>query len=364
MLTATGFSTVSAIANKTGANLLYKSTVNYQLNDFGNWNGTPQDTVSIAITGFSANEGNTGTTIRKFNLNLSAASTLPVTVAFTTADGTATAGSDYQATSGTVTFAPGERLKPVEVTIIGDLTEEASETVILKLSNPTNANLSSDSSVATIINDDSTGDVELTPAVTEGPYFNEYSDAAHNRSDVTSNTSRPSVLNGKPLEITVNVFEVDGSDVTPLENARVDIWQTDAIGKYSDEAVEGTSGQTFLRGYQFTKGGGDVDFTTIFPGWYHDRTAHIHFMARTESSGGELMNRLTSQFFFKDSLTDSVYSHSPYNTRGTRDTTNQDDFVYQQYDDNGDVVGDFLVLELTPDGSGYKATFNVYVASV
>ncbi len=63
-----------------------------------------------------------------------------VSIDYATSNGTATAGSDYTATSGTLTFAPGELTKFITIPIVDDnLFENASETFNLTLSNPTNS---------------------------------------------------------------------------------------------------------------------------------------------------------------------------------------------------------------------------------
>ena len=62
---------------------------------------------TISIAGVQVKEGNSGTTDAVFTLTLSAPSSVPVTVAYGTEDGTAKAGSDYLTTNGIVTFAPG-----------------------------------------------------------------------------------------------------------------------------------------------------------------------------------------------------------------------------------------------------------------
>jgi hypothetical protein len=77
-----------------------------------------------------------------------------VTVNYSTADGTATAGEDYTATSGTLTFSPGETTNTVFVQIIDDLIYEGDETFSLNLSDPTNATISDDQGIGTILNDD------------------------------------------------------------------------------------------------------------------------------------------------------------------------------------------------------------------
>ena len=87
-----------------------------------------------------------------FTLSLPSPSALPVAVEFSTADGTALAGSDYEAASGTLTFAPGETSKTIIVPTVNDLVTEDDETFVVNLSNPTGgATLADGQGVATII---------------------------------------------------------------------------------------------------------------------------------------------------------------------------------------------------------------------
>ena len=67
----------------------------------------------------------------QFLVTLSAASTQSVSVQYATADGTATAGSDYTSASGTLTFAPGELTKTISVAVTGDTTLESDETLVV-----------------------------------------------------------------------------------------------------------------------------------------------------------------------------------------------------------------------------------------
>ena len=99
-------------------------------------------------------EGNTGTAAATFTVTLSAASTDPITVAYATGDGTATAGSDYQAAGGTLTFAPGETSKTVTVLVNGDRLTEPNETFVVKLGSPTNATIADGQGVGTILDDE------------------------------------------------------------------------------------------------------------------------------------------------------------------------------------------------------------------
>jgi protocatechuate 3,4-dioxygenase beta subunit len=316
----------------------------------------------IGVLGFTATEGDGSTTTANFTVSLNNASTTTITVAYATADGTATAGSDYVATSGTLTFAPGELSKDVTVTINGDTAIESNETLTLNLSNATNATIDTTTAVGTIVDDDGTTQaVTLTPTAEEGPFFEDFSTAALNRSDLTTNTSGASVVAGVPLTLNFNVFQVNGSTVTALSGARADVWEADPLGLYSDEQSEGTVGQDYLRGYQTTDSNGAVTFQTIIPGWYSGRTPHIHLMLRTASSTGTLTNLLTTQLFFADSFIDAIYANAPYNSRGTRDTTNATDRVYNTTSSTGVVVGPLLTLAPTAGGTGYTATFNIYV---
>ena len=77
-----------------------------------------------------------------------------VTVDYATSDGTAKAGEDYTATSGTLTFAAGERVKTVSVPILDDSHDEGDETFTLRLSNATGARIGDGEATGTIVNTD------------------------------------------------------------------------------------------------------------------------------------------------------------------------------------------------------------------
>ncbi len=79
-----------------------------------------------------------------------------MTVDYATADGTATAGSDYTAVSGTLTFAPGETAKTIAVPIADDATAEPAENFTLNLTSPANATISDPTGVVTIGASDAT----------------------------------------------------------------------------------------------------------------------------------------------------------------------------------------------------------------
>src|SRR5262249_45180372 len=97
------------------------------------------DEPRISINDVAAKEGNSGTTLFVFTVTLSAASDAPVTVNFATANGSATAGEDYDAKSGTLTFAPGETSKTITVVVRGDKKKEGDETFSVNLAGASGA---------------------------------------------------------------------------------------------------------------------------------------------------------------------------------------------------------------------------------
>lgn len=110
---------------------------------------------SVAVGDVTVSEGNSGTTNAVFTISLGQAAPATASVDWATQDGSAVAGSDYTAASGTVTFAPGETTKTVTVAVTGDTTKEPDETFGLNLSNPVGTRVARANAVGTIVNDDS-----------------------------------------------------------------------------------------------------------------------------------------------------------------------------------------------------------------
>jgi hypothetical protein len=116
----------------------------------------------LSISNASVMEGNSGLTVAAFPVSLSAVSAQPITVNWTTADGTATAPSDYMAASGILTFAPGQTSLTIPVQVVGDTLAEPDETFFVNLSNPVNTTISAGQSAGTIRNDDASIDTPPT----------------------------------------------------------------------------------------------------------------------------------------------------------------------------------------------------------
>jgi len=117
---------------------------------------------SITISDVTQNEGNAGSAACVFLVTLSNPSASTVTVDFATANGSATAGSDYTAANSTLNFAPGVLTQPITVNVTGDLTSEPNETFFVNLTNPTNASIADNQGLGTIVNDDGIPSITIT----------------------------------------------------------------------------------------------------------------------------------------------------------------------------------------------------------
>lgn len=180
----------------------------------------------------------------------------------------------------------------------------------------------------------------LTPAQTEGPFF------------VDTGLMRSDIREGKPgvvLELGLRVVDPEGC--VPIPGALIEVWHADAGGAYSAfDITQGNSqnqaGETFLRGFQRTNEDGRVEFLTVYPGWYPGRTPHIHLMVLLEGR----TELLTTQLYFPDVVTDTVYSMAPYAARGPRSTTNTTDGVGAPQP---------LISQVSERGAGFGATFRM-----
>jgi protocatechuate 3,4-dioxygenase beta subunit len=184
----------------------------------------------------------------------------------------------------------------------------------------------------------------LTPEAMEGPF---YFDPKLVRSDITEGKQ------GASLALTLEI--VEAKDCAAIPGARVDVWHADALGLYSGYARQETGsakGETFLRGTQFTGAGGEVRFTTIYPGWYPGRTPHVHFKVFVDER-----SVITGQLYFPDPLTDHVYATTtPYRQRkAERETLNADDFIFVKQ------RGTDTILNVKESGGSYLASLVIGV---
>ncbi|MFG2039507.1 intradiol ring-cleavage dioxygenase [Dactylosporangium sp. NPDC048998] len=210
----------------------------------------------------------------------------------------------------------------------------------------------------------------MSPNVTQGPY---YFDADKIRSDIREDRQ------GTRLRVVLKVQE--SASCRPLHNAVVEIWHCDAAGLYSGAESMSAGGnggpaggnggpmpggappsgmpggapgngggdqpamdlkpaddKRYLRGAQVSNADGIVEFTTIWPGWYRGRTVHIHVMLHVNDK-----RVLISQLMFDESLNAKVFTAEPYAKHTGRDTTNDNDTIYQPS----------MLMKVTEDDDGY-----------
>jgi protocatechuate 3,4-dioxygenase beta subunit len=171
--------------------------------------------------------------------------------------------------------------------------------------------------------------VELTPEVTEGPF---YLPDELIRKDIREKQD------GFVLDFTFRVM--NSKSCTPIAQAAVDIWHCNALGAYSGvaEEAEGLQAQnsdTFLRGIQLTNESGHCRFTTIVPGWYPGRAVHIHVkvhvggtVSHRHYSGGTVCH--TGQVFFAERMLSRIQVLDPYRQNSASRLHNDDDGIYHQ----------------------------------
>jgi protocatechuate 3,4-dioxygenase beta subunit len=188
----------------------------------------------------------------------------------------------------------------------------------------------------------------LSPAMMEGPFFVE---ARLNRSDLTTGTTKPGVVQGLPLILDIDLASVQSAGCVAIAGMQVDVWHADATGEYSGGASgagqSNAAGQAFLRGYQVSDANGRVAFKTIYPGWYPGRTIHILVKARLFNAAGNTTYVFTSQLFFDDAVNDKVMAMSPYNARGARNVRNAGENI------SGNTTRALVVLRPTDGSRGY-----------
>ena len=127
----------------------------------------PDPTPVLSVSGGSVSEGAQETV----TVTLSQASTQPVSVDFATHDGTAIAGTDYIATSGTLTFAPGQTSQTVIVQTLADqVANEGNESFTLSLTNAVQATLGTATATGTILDATPSPNPAPTPSPSGGPW--------------------------------------------------------------------------------------------------------------------------------------------------------------------------------------------------
>jgi hypothetical protein len=229
----------------------------------------PPPAVTVAIGDRTRAEGNTGAANMTFPVTLSGPSTVDISVTYQSFDGTATAGSDYTATSGTLTISAGATTGAIQVPILGDTAVEPDETFVVRLTGitGTNATVADDSATGTITNDDAAPtaptiqvqskpvpenagftryNVVLSPPPTEGVVLSYAvnSDSASSSQDFTAPAggSLSGTMAFAPGEFlqTVDVSIIDDTTVESEEQFFIDVVGVSGNGFNGTQTARGT----------------------------------------------------------------------------------------------------------------------------
>lgn len=198
------------------------------------------------------------------------------------------------------------------------------------------------------------------PDETAGPYpdtMDMINNADFERADVREDRT------GTDLTLRFTVLDqADGC--SPLVGHKLMIWHCDKDGIYSEYANNtnaGSTTSTYLRGWQVTDSNGQVEFQTIYPGWYIPRATHVHIQLY-DTDGSTLLK--TTQIGFEDSLNAEVYDQTDLYTKGQNGTTNDSDQVWGLSGGTGTDGGGHDYQIATVSGtvdSGLTATIDIPV---
>ncbi len=192
------------------------------------------------------------------------------------------------------------------------------------------------------------GSCVLIPTETAGPF----------PLDLTANTTffRQDVRENKTgVQLNLKLKIIGSVNCEPMPNVRVNIWHCDKDGFYSgydNNMNAGQAGLTYLRGYQLADANGEVNFTTILPGWYNGRICHIHFQVYVSS-----MYAAISQLSFDIATKNAIYAaNSSVYTKGTDPMTFASDNIFSD-------GYNYQLATLTPNSStgGYDSYLEVTI---
>ncbi len=157
---------------------------------------------TISVNDVSVVDPTAGTTTATFQVTLSAASNLPTTVNYATADNSAIAGTNYQAASGTLTFAPGQTSQTIGVNVFGEALHDMTRAFLLNLSAPTNATLARSQAIGSIVNNVPAPSVSVNDVSVVDP-----------TTGTTTASFVVSLSAASALPVTVNYATADGTAV-------------------------------------------------------------------------------------------------------------------------------------------------------
>lgn len=204
--TTTATKTVALTGDLTA--LLLTATATSSSGNTSEFSAVVKSSPNIAINDAAVNETDSGTINLTFTVSLSAATTQTVTVAYATANGSATTPADYTATNGTLTFAPSQTTKTINVPIVGDTLDENNETLFVNLSGATNGTITDAQGRGTITDNDNPPTISINDAtVNEG------------NSGTTNAVFRVSLSTVSSKAVSVSFATANGTATAPADYA-------------------------------------------------------------------------------------------------------------------------------------------------
>lgn len=153
------------------------------------------------------------------------------------------------------------------------------------------------------------------------------------------------------IQFNLKMKIIGQTNCEPMPNVRVNIWHCDKDGNYSGYGTE--SGETYCRGYQMTDANGEVEFVTVFPGWYPGRVWHIHFQVYVSE-----MYAAISQLTADHHAINEVYAaHPSLYPKGADPKTPQTDGIFA----DGNYQLQIATLTPNTDTGGYDSYLEVTV---
>jgi len=187
----------------------------------------------------------------------------------------------------------------------------------------------------------------IIPSETAGPFpLDLTTNPYYFRQDVREDRT------GAQLNLKMKI--IGSANCLPMANVRVNIWHCDKDGLYS--GYQGQEAFKYLRGYQIADVNGEVNFVTIFPGWYPGRICHIHFQVYVSS-----MYAAISQLTFPLVAKNNIYAaNSSLYTKGADPLSFNSDGIFSDgysfqlatLTPNPTTGGYDSYLEVTVNGSG------------
>ena len=197
-----------------------------------------------------------------FTVSLSRTATQRVTVDYRTNDGTATAGADYTAASGTLTFEVGDREKTISVPLLDDAIDEGEETFTVILSNAVGARIEDGTATGTIENSDPLQKAWISRF--GRTVASQVVEAVSNRLTEEQGTTRLT-LAGFTVDPNGQLVEEPAEDLAGKENFEE---RFDRVQKLRNETESGTmTTEEILLGTAFQLGGGGENGNASWGAW-------------------------------------------------------------------------------------------------